>query len=298
MQEEIHPESTALPTSGFLRLQAHAPDLLTWLGPTWAVLCGLIASGGFDWRTQSWVRLGLLILLVDGGWGSLWAAMGASDWATPVFYWREWRQGRPSAALPYTLPDAPGGKLSGLLGRLRAWGGEVLWPTCGSALLAILVALPTTALLATLLGVELLLLSVAAFAAMQLGVIWKRGRKAVPPGWDALIAVAMPWLAGHVTFALVTLPSAGLAALFALAWGMAWKADSAWGRALTIGGQLLALVSLLALQSPLAAGTLFLLLVPQVSLLAWVGRGYETDWYARRTRPWLMLAMLVAALSL
>jgi hypothetical protein len=132
---------------------------------------------------------------------------------------------------------------------------------------------------------------------MQLGIIWEEGRGAVPPGWDATIAIALPWLAGHVAFGPMTLPSTGLACLFALAWGKAWSVTSGWGRTLTVGGQLLAMVSLVILQRPLAAGVLFSVLVPQLTLLPWVRRDYEPRWYVRHARPWLMAAMAVAALA-
>jgi hypothetical protein len=139
---------------------------------------------------------------------------------------------------------------------------------------------------------------VAALALMQLGVVWEGGRNVVPPGWDAFIAVALPWLAGHVTFGPVTVHSAGLAVLFALAWGMVWQVESSGGRALATGSQLLAMASLVALHRPLAAGTLFLLLVPQLALLPWKRSAHPATWYVRYARPWLMAAMAVAALAL
>ena len=298
MQEEIHSNSSPLPTGGLLRLQARATDLVTRLGPTWAIICGVAASGRFNWEGPQWLRLALLILLVDGGWGSLWTALAATDWATPLRRWREWDENRPTTALPYTLPDAPGGRLSHFVGKLRAWWSHVLWPRCSSALLVIVTALPMAALLATILGPELLLLSLAALALMQLGVIWDGGSTAVPPGWDAVIAVALPWLAGHAAFGPITLPSAGLALLFALAWGKTWSVGSGWGRILTVGSQLLAMASLIILRRPLAAGVLFSVLVPQLTLLPWVGRDYQPRWYARHARPWLMAAMVAAAFAL
>jgi hypothetical protein len=281
-----------------VRLQARVTHLTTWLGPTWATLCGIVASGGFSWEGRDWVRLALLILLVEGGWGTLWAALGGSDWATPLHRWRHWDKNAPVAALPYTLPGAPGGRLRRSLGRLRTWWGEVFWPTRGSTLLAVVAALPVAALLGALLGPELILLSVAALALMQLGVVWKGGRDVVPPGWDAFIAVALPWLAGHVTFGPVTLRSAGLALLFAVAWGKAWDVTSIEGRVLAMGSQFLAMASLVALHRPVAAGTLFLLLVPQLALLPWARTSHPVTWYVRHTRPWLMAAMAVAALAL
>jgi len=303
MQKDVHSECSPLPSGGLIRLQARATDLTTWLAPTWAVLCGVVASGRFSWDGQDWLRLALLILLVDGGWGTIWSALGATDWATPLQRWRqspsdEEADNTSIAVLPYTLPDAPGGRVRRVLGRLHAWWRDEARPNCGSSLQALVIALPVTALLGALLGPQLLLLSLAALALSQLGVLWEAGRGVVPPGWDALIAVTWPWLAGHVAFGPVTLPSAGLAALFALSWGMAWRTRSNRGRAVAAGGQLLAAASLVALRRPFPAGALFLLLVPQLALLPWTRTDHPATWYVRYTRPWLMAAMAVAAFAL
>jgi hypothetical protein len=161
---------------------------------------------------------------------------------------------------------------------------------------AALVAVPLIAILSTLLGPELLLLSLAAVALMQLGLIWEKGRGTVPPGWDALIGVTLPWLAGHTTFAPVTLRSATLAVLFALAWGSAWRVTSPLARAVMIGSQLLAAIWLIVLHQPLAAGTVLLLVVPEIALLPWTPRHLPVKRYVRYTRLWLMAAMVATAL--
>jgi len=299
-----NPHSTVFhPTSGSLiRLQAHLADPVTWMGPAWAALCGVAASGSFGWRGDDWLRLALLILLVDGGWGTLWTALGASDWATPLRRWRDWRSGEPVSTPPYTLPGSPGDRASRWLGQLRAWRRDVLWPACGPALSAICVALPVTAALAALLGPEPVLLSLAALAVMQLGLAWEGGRGTVAPGWNSVIGVMLPWLAGHVAFGasrgITLLGSAGLALAFALAWGAARRADSSWQRALGIGAQCTAAMLLVALRHPLAAGCLLLLLAPQLALFPWLRRGQPASWYVRHTQPWLMAAMLIAAWAL
>jgi hypothetical protein len=280
MKENPHSTPTCPASGGLIRFQGRLTDLITWLGPAWACLCGVVASGGFGWQTKAWLRLALLILLVDGGWGTLWAALGSTDWATPLLRWRDWRSGDPVAPLPYTLPGSPGDRASRWLGQLRVW-----WRV--------------TALLGALLGPELLLLSLGALAVMQLGMIWKGGRGDVAPGWDGIVTVMLPWLAGHIAFGgEPTLCSAGLALAFALAWGAAWRAGSPWGRALGIGAQLLAAVLLVALYYPLAAGLLLLLLAPQLALLPHLRRGQPVSWYTRYSRPWLMAAMLIAAWAL
>jgi hypothetical protein len=290
-----HPHSAS---GGLIRLQIRPTSPTAWLAPAWAVLCGVVASGGFGWRSADWLRLALLILLVDGGWGTLWSALGNTDWATPLRRWRNWRFGEPLPPPPYTLPGSPGDTASRWLGQLRAWGRNVLWPTCGPALTAIVVALPVTVVLAALLGAELLLLSGAVLAVMQLGVAWNGGRGTIAPGWDAIVAIALPWLAGHLAFGQPTIPSTILALTFTLAWGGGWRAESAWGRAANVGGQFLAMAFLVALRHPLTTGVLALLLVPQVALLAWLRRGQSISWYVRHTRPWLLAAMLVAASAL
>lgn len=297
MGDGTHPD--IYPASGgLIRLQARLTHPTTWLGPAWAALCGIVASGGFGWQGEDWLRLALLILLVDGGWGTLWAALGGTDWAAPVRRWRNWHYGGPATPLPYTLPDSPGDQVSRWLGQMRAWWRDLFWPACGPALLAVGVALPVTAVLGALLGMELLLLSVAALAVMQLGLAWEGGRGSIAPGWDAVVAVALPWLAGHLAFGSLTLYSAGLALAFALAWGAAWQADVRWKHTLGLGAQFLAAVLLVVLHHPLAAGGLLLLLAPQLALLPWLRRGQPPSWYVRYSRPWLMMALLVAAWAL
>ncbi|MGQ9768891.1 MAG: hypothetical protein ACUVSS_16630 [Anaerolineae bacterium] len=298
MNKSVRPAHTCPASGGLIRLQTRLAGPTVWLAPTWAMLCGVVSSGGFGWRSADWLRLALLILLVDGGWGTLWSALDGTDWATPLRRWRNWRFGEPLTPPPYTLPGSPGDIASRWLGQLRAWGRDVLWPACGPALTAIAVALPVTAVLAAFAGVELLLLSGAALAVMQLSVAWHGGRGAIAPGWDAIVAIAFPWLAGHLAFGQPAIPSTILALTFTLAWGGGWQADSAWGRAANVGGQFLAMAFLVALRHPLATGVLALLLVPQVTLLAWLQRGQSISWYTRHARPWLMAAMLVAACAL
>lgn len=293
-----NPPPTHLSFGGLIRFQIRPAHLSAWLAPTWATLCGLVASGNFGWNGADFLRLALLILLVDGGWGTLWSALGSTDWATPLRRWRDWHAGEPVAAPPYTLPGTPGDALSRWLGQLRAWRRDILWPACGPAITAIAVALPATAALAALLGPELVLASAAALALMQLGLAWNGGRGAVAPGWDALISITLPWLAGQLAFGELSLLSVALALVFTVAWGSGWQAGSAWGRFLNVGSQILAAVLLVAWHHPIAAMCLALFLAPQSVLLPWLQHGQPATWYLRYTRPWLMAAMLVTAWAL
>jgi len=298
MKGNPHPTRSRPASGGLIRLQAHPTGAVNWLSPAWAVLCGAVASGGLGWRGEDGLRLALLVLLVDAGWGTLWTSLGSTDWATPLRRWRNWRFGEPVTTPPYTLPGSLADRLSHTLGQLRAWWRDLFWPSCGLPFSAIVIALPVTAVLAALLGTELLLLSMAALTVMQLGLAWVGGQGIATPKWDAGIGVALPWLAGHLTFGTLTLRSVGLALAFALAWGSAWQAHSRRERALGIVAQILAAALLVALHRPLAAGCLSLLLVPQLALLPWLQRGQPASWYVRYARPWLMMGMLVAAWAL
>jgi hypothetical protein len=287
------------PTSGgLIRLQARLADLTTWLSPAWAALCGVVASGGFDWQGAGWLQLALLILVVDGGWGTLWAAIGGTDWATPLRRWRHWQFGERINKPPYTLPGSPGDRVFRWFGQFRAWWRHLFWLDCGPALTTIVIALPVVMVLAVLLGPELILISVGAVAVMQLGLVWKGGSGQPAPGWDAIVAVTLPWLAGHLAFGTLTLGSSILALTSGLVWGAAWRIESSRGRILAASGQLLAAALLVALNQPLATCGLVLLLVPQLALLPWIKLGQPAGWYVRHTRPWLMAAMLLAAWAL
>lgn len=291
------PTPPSAPAGGLIHLQARLANPTIWLVPAWALLCGTVASNSFGWQGDHWIRLALLILLVDGGWGTLWAAMGGTDWAKPLRRWRNWRFGEPGPTLPYTLPGAPGDRLSQWLGQLRAWWRDVLWPSCGPAVSAIAIGLPVMLLLATLVGPEHLLLSMAALTVIELGLIWAGGRGTTAPTWNALISIMLPWLAGHVAFGPLSPSSVGLALVFSLAWVGFPHVESPWGRLVGAGGQLLAAAILIVLHRPLAAACMALLLVPQLALLPWVAQGRSSAWYGRRGRLWLMAAMLVAAVA-
>jgi len=297
MDENTH--ATSGPASGgLIRLQAQLTGPHPASGPAWAMFCGVIASNGFTWKGADWLQLALLVLLVDGGWGTLWAALGNTDWAAALDHWRDWRRGDRITAPPYTLPDSPSDRIVRWIGQIRSWGREVLWPTCGPALATLFVALVFTLILALQLGPALTLLSIAALAVMQMGLVFGRGRGTVPPAWNAAVALLIPWLAGHAAFGSLDLYSAGLALVFTLAQVSSWKSPSRWGRGLTAGGQILAAIILISLHHPVAAGSLILMLVPQILLLPWLEGGQAPSWYVRHARLWIKAAMLIAAWAL
>ncbi|HDQ72094.1 MAG TPA: hypothetical protein ENN19_08360 [Chloroflexi bacterium] len=287
---------------GLLTLHVRSSDLIPWIGPAWATMCGAITSNNWHWQGQDLIRLALLILLVDLGWGTLWTALASTNWAQPFRRWRHWRFGAPAPSLPYTRPGAPGDRVSRWMGHLRSWWRDIFWPTCAPALLSALAAIPIIVLLGMILGATSLLISIAALAIMQIGLTLTGAQGAVEAEWDALIGVLLPWLAGHRTFDLLTPGAIGLAAAFTVTWSAGRRIQSAWGRGLIVVSQCLVLILLIALQQPIATAGLALLLIPQFTLLPWMQAGTQDDtsvnWYIRYTQPWLMACMLIAALAL
>jgi hypothetical protein len=166
-------------------------------------------------------------------------------------------------------------------------------------------------------------LNAAIAALVGLGVI-QRWRDRVPLAVQAMALVGLSWLAGHAAFAEVSRPSLILALSFALAaWGALRAAEGRFGGLWLLDGAQVAVVALLAvLKEPLAAGLVGLLLFGQIALqpalkrlpmlvksqgeeLAPGGDDVPSFSYGdlralvmRRTWPWLLAAMLVAALAI
>jgi hypothetical protein len=116
---------------------------------------------------------------------------------------------------------------------------------------------------------------------------------------QALVRIGLSWLAGHLAFGPMSGPSLALALCFTLAaWG-AWRvAADRVGLWLLNGGQAVGLALLAAVKQPLVVGGLGLLLFGQVALqLPLPGRG-DPGSLVRRTWPWLMAAMMVAAFAI
>jgi hypothetical protein len=276
-----------------------------WLGG-WAVLCGVLASNQFRWEGEALRDLALVLLLVELGWGSLWDLAVGTAWFRPLAEGWPPTTAKPVAALPYTQPNALGGRLARWLGRLSIWWREAFWPAAGPALLAVLAAALLTVVLTLLLPDRIRPLYAALIALVGLGLVQRRRGKD-PLAAQALVRVGLSWLAGHAVFGPVGPTSIILALAFALAaWGdLRVAAGLPRGLWSLNAGQVVAIALLLVLRQPVAAGVAGLFLFGQVAMQPSLRYAVEPDVsrerYAivsRRTWPWLMAAMLVVALAL
>ena len=268
-----------------------------WMGIV-AVLCGALASNHLEWDGEHLLGLGLVLVLVELGWGSLWDLAVGTDWFRPLA--EDWPPSRFASlpALPYTQPRSPGGRIARGLGRLAAWWREAFWPLHGPALLGLLAAVILTAVLALLLPARLRPLHATLVALIGLGMVQRRrGRQ--PLAGMAVTQVGLGWLAGYAVLAEVEPVPVILALVYSLAaWGgLRIVAGASRGLWLLNGGQVLGAVVLVAVKQPLAAGIAGLFLFGQVAMqpaLRHGDRGPQAV-LGRRLWPWLMAAMLVAA---
>jgi hypothetical protein len=265
----------------------------------WAVLCGALASNHLRWGGEQLLTLALVLLLAELAWGSLWDLGAGVDWFRPLA--EGWPPVRPASlrGLPYTQPGSPGGRSVRGFNRLVGWWRASFWPSAGPALLGVLAASVLAAALTLLLPTRLGLLNAMLVALVGLGVAQRRRGKA-SLGGEALAQIGLGWLAGHLAFAEVSAPSSILALAFAFAgWG-SLRVCQGLGAGLWLlnGGLVVAVAVLAATRQPLAAGLVGFLLLGQVAVQPSLGHGADPERIARRMWPWLMAAMLAAALAL
>ena len=269
---------------------------LGWLLPLWALACGVLASNRFDLQERTeWLRLAALTLLVVGGWGRLWIAISRTDWATPLGAWRAWRAEHRLASLPYTRPGTASDRSTRWIGQLRAWWRATLWPCCGSALTSALAALLSSAVLALLIGPEIILLSIACLAVMQLALAWERGRGQAGVGWQACVAVLLPWLAGHAAFGTLTVASGCAACGVALTIAGLGAFESGIGRAVAATAALLLAGLLTITHHPLAAAGVLALHAILALLVPWRGEPVSPAWQWEFGLPFAVAAGFVVA---
>ncbi|MBL7183800.1 MAG: hypothetical protein ISS50_05055 [Anaerolineae bacterium] len=284
-----------------MKLEVRVTRPLTWLGPAWAALCGAVASGWLTLSGENLLFLLIALFLADVLWGTLWHLIAEGDWFVSSANWPAQVQEASLAALPYTAPGSPSHRIFGRLGRMKAWWRAVFWPRLGPALLGLVVALPLTLVLAIILGQRVIILTSAALAIMVLALIRARRHSVPPLSLRAILEMGLAWLAGHIAFGPLTLWSLLLATLYAVAYHsclkLATNSERRWLTLLKVSqGAVIAL--LIYLRQPVVAGVVGLLLLSQMLLQPFLDQGEVELWYLRRTGPFLMAGMLLAALAI
>ncbi|MBI4791052.1 MAG: hypothetical protein HY782_28820 [Chloroflexi bacterium] len=269
---------------------------LTFLGPSWAVLVGAMASGGLSFRGQALLSLVLAILLCDallGAWRALWLQ---SDWRDAL------RRSSASAAT-WLVPsnDRPVSRFLNVFRRFKRrviHFRQVIWPVIDSEITGLVVIGALALSIAVILGqVPLVLTSlVMLFALIEGRIGTARGA-----GLRAVGEITFPWLIAESAFGHFSWLSLVYALLFTLVYrallGLVTTRQSQW-IAWSNLAQVAAVLLLMATNTPAGVGIVLLGLLAQVLWQARYNSDRDGQAYARRVQSYMLVAMLVAGLSL
>lgn len=259
-----------------------------WLGPAWAVVCGVVASGAFTWSGQSIALVAVALILAEGIWTTLWASLAGVKWDEPLARWMAWTAGQTVIRLPYTQPGSPAARASIILGQFRAWLAEDFLPSHGSALASAILASAIALALAAPLGAPAILLTILALALSQIGLALCRGNGSPSPMLRGLVEMSLPLLLGFIIFKPLTLEIVVVAAGFGVSY--AGAVSPRWDLRAWNAGQAVVLLLLILMRHSAGVFAVTLLWLPQFLL--------QGQPLARNAQWWLMAVMLVAAVAI
>ncbi|MBI4758409.1 MAG: hypothetical protein HY783_05345 [Chloroflexi bacterium] len=284
---------------------------LTWFGPSWALLCGAVASGGLGLSKLAVLRLLVAFVLAEPILGGVYrvtvfglAHARLPGRVAPGPLGAETRLPR----LPFTQPGSPSARLvTGLEALLARWA----WPTWSLVRLSVLelgFLLLVASALALLLGEQVFAVTLASLAvALAQAWLWgRRGQESL--GLLAVFDFSLPWLVGYFSFrpdpALAPghwralFAALGLYSLIYLACvGLRAGKPKGPGLIAIFTLQLVAAACLLAFGSPLLAVTEVLLLYGQAILAPALIKTDNRSWYLTETQYYLMGSLLATSLA-
>lgn len=271
-----------------------------WVGPATAAAAGILAGGAIEWSRSSLLHAATLLLLADLGWGNLWRAVAATDWASLYADWNAWPGSRGAAgALPTADLVSLAGRVVPWWADLYSWSRRVLWPRRGTQLGAILVCVPLAVVLSAALGPAVLLLTFAVLSLCQLALLLGPADGRANPLAQAAVEMCIPWLAGVIVFGRLTGGHVMIAVGALLAYGgLLLVGQEKRGGVLLAAGSGIAVLTLAMLDRPLAVIAVGMLYLAQLALLPWRSAGLSGH-AAVRLAQWPFLAALtIAAVAL
>ena len=218
---EVHLDGASLAPGCDPGIEAQAsPVALTLsLEPTWAAVCGYLASGPARWNGADALRAIATCLLADAILGCVFAQLIAirrlslvpdppNDEGGAVSF---------SIGVPYAVVESPGQRLALRVTRyLRRWR-ERIWPRARPHALTAIVATGLALVIATYLGREMLGLAAGGLVIAACLAILARRDEEFLVRWLAGLHPALAWSLGHLSAAPWRVPSLGVSALFGLA---------------------------------------------------------------------------------
>lgn len=299
---------------------------LTWIGPLTACAMGLLGSGALDLSANTFLRVALALLLVDpilSAWRGLWVQ---TDWRAPLRVPDVQTQARGNL-LPYAQSNSPVARFTTWWNERVAFFSQAVWQTLGATLASLIVLGLIAIAIALVLGsvaVALTLMALAlapietelgprhgawsrAFA--ELGIAWLIGFAALAlPNEQSirfalfnafaataviigspfiLTVIGIPTLRVLLSAFLFSLAYRGLLAIHTQA-----HRRFIWSNLAQIG----AAGVMVAIQRPLAAGVIALVVIAQVLWQAFARTGTQAlNDYLPRVQWFFLLSMLAAA---
>jgi hypothetical protein len=295
---------------GLLALEVKSLGNRMWLGPTWAVVCGAVASGGLEigWRAPLVVLLA--IVLADAVLGSVWTlATSAGRWRLP-----KTRRGNPGGeaatpTLPYTLPGSAGGRFSSFVGHaLHRWR-YVIWPRVGTSIAGMGFLSLVALLMGAFLGIGPFVVTAIAVGIAGAGLVDARSGGTRGVGLASCVLAGLPWLIGYTALGGSAVVEQGLVsslrfllwpALYATTWyayRLLGEEQSQRGAVLLGLAQVVVVALLVAVREPIMAGAVALFLLPQLLLQPALLREDDGLWYLRHSQVFAMCAMMAMAVA-
>lgn len=278
--------------SEWIQVRPGAPGTVLWVGPIWATLCGVVASGT---RLEVWTREALEVLIavllagpVAGAINALALELGMTLGASPAGDGdRGCEIGR---QLPYAVPRSCAARLSRMVADAREkWTRDSRGPAVEYVAGIVIVSTIALVLAGLLNGTVFVVMGSAIAVAIALGVA---GRDR----WLLFSSqIMLGWLLGHGALGQPDHLSVAMSAVLAATyWSALTCAAERRGLRLSLGYALqLSGVSLLIVAGvPAGAGGLLLMLIAQLLFRAGEWEGVV---YARRVQPLIMLAMLIVS---
>ena len=279
-------------TGQLIRLQIPIRARALWLGPAWAVVCGIITSSAFVWSGRDVLIAALALVLVDGAWATVWWGLVDTDWRSLFATWDTFDVSRVEANWGATGSSAARSQRG--MARFRLWWQTIGKEHAGSPIFSALFSVVLAFLLSAVIGAAAIGLTLAALALTQIGLILRVHGRTV--NWlHGFVDIGLAWLLGHAAFGQLTLLSALSALIFSFSYAAVLDVPQRgvhqrrW-----LIPQLIMVVILVLLQQPFAALALFAMLIAQTSLSTAL-HGLD---FARTAQVWLMLSMLIAALGI
>jgi len=276
------------------------PGTVLWVGPIWATICGMIASGGWSdaWNSERFVVVLIVVLLagpIAGAMNAFALGLGVATEARPEP--DENRDPVRVKQLPYAVPTSVSARWSLLLGESQEkWFADTRTPArqylAGFAVVS-LVALILAGFLA---GTLIYLMVGAIVAALGLGGLGCiAGRRDY---WLLFSSqIMLGWLLGQGAVRELDYLSVAMSVLLgATYWATLTCTGERHGMRLGLSYvfQLIGILLLILAGLPAGAGALLLLLGMQLLFRRgeWIGVAY-----ARRVQPLIMLVMLVISIA-